>query len=64
MVWGFFLKMVIADRAAILVDTVFDNFQVYGSTELCLAAVGFAVQIYCDFSSYSTIAVGAARIME
>ncbi len=63
MVWGFFLKMVIADRAAILVDTVFDNFQVYGSTELCLAAVGFAVQIYCDFSSYSTIAVGAARIM-
>ena len=63
MVWGFFMKMVIADRAAILVNTVFDNFRVYGSTELCLAAVCFAIQIYCDFGSYSAIAIGAARIM-
>lgn len=63
MVWGFFLKMVIADRAAILVNTVFDNYQMYGSSELLLAAVAFSLQIYCDFGSYSMIAIGTARIM-
>lgn len=39
MVWGLFMKMVIADRASILVDTVFDNYFMYGSAELCLAAI-------------------------
>ncbi|MDO4489205.1 MAG: MBOAT family O-acyltransferase [Eubacteriales bacterium] len=63
MVWGLFMKMVIADRASILVDTVFDNYRMYGSTELITAIVFFALQIYCDFASYSTIATGAARIM-
>ena len=63
MIWGFFMKMVIADRLAILVDTVFDNFRTYGSTELIFAAVGFSIQIYCDFGSYSLIAIGAAKIM-
>mgnify|MGYP001109031086 FL=1 len=63
MIWGFFVKMVIADRAAVLVNTVFDNYHMYGSTELVLAAVFFALQIYCDFGSYSLIAIGAAKIM-
>lgn len=63
MVWGFFIKMVIADRVAILVDTVFNNYRMYGSTELILAALGFTLQIYCDFGSYSIIAIGAAKIM-
>ncbi len=63
MVWGLFLKMVIADRISIPVDTVFNNYYIYGSTELCFAAVGFALQIYCDFNSYSLIAIGAAKIM-
>ena len=63
MVWGLFIKMVIADRVSILVDTVFDNYYMYGSTELIIAAMGFALQIYCDFNSYSTIAIGAAKIM-
>lgn len=63
MVWGLFMKMVIADRIAILVDTVFNNYRMYGSVELIIAAVGFAIQIYCDFGSYSTIAIGAAKIM-
>ncbi len=63
MVWGFFMKMVIADRVSLLVDTVFDNYRMYGSTELILAAIGFAIQIYCDFGSYSMIAIGAAKIM-
>lgn len=63
MVWGYFLKMVIADRVAILVNTVFDNYHMYGSTELILAMLGFTIQIYCDFNSYSLIAIGAAKIM-
>lgn len=63
MVWGFFMKMVISDRIALLVNQVFDNYRVYGSTELILAALGFTVQIYCDFGSYSIIAIGASKIM-
>lgn len=63
MLWGLFMKMVIADRVAILVDTVFDNFTKYGSVELICAAAGFSIQIYCDFASYSLIAIGAAKIM-
>ena len=63
MVWGYFMKMVIADRVSLLVDTVFDNYRMYGSTELIIAAIGFSIQIYCDFGSYSLIAIGAAKIM-
>lgn len=63
MVWGLFMKMVIADRVSLLVDTVFDNYRMYGSTELIIAAIGFTIQIYCDFGSYSMIAIGAAKIM-
>lgn len=63
MVWGLFQKMVIADRVAILVDTVFEFYYLYGSVILIVGAIGFALQIYCDFSSYSTIAIGAAQVM-
>lgn len=57
------MKMVIADRISILVNTVFNNYRMYGSSELVLAAIGFAIQIYCDFGSYSIIAIGSAKIM-
>lgn len=63
MLYGFFLKMVIADRISLMVDMVFDKWYLYGTVELVTAAVGFAIQIYCDFSSYSTIAIGAAQVM-
>lgn len=63
MLWGFFLKMVIADRIAILVDTVFDHYTDYGSVELVIGAIGFAIQIYCDFAGYSTIAIGSAQVL-
>ncbi len=63
MVWGFFMKLVIADRVAILVDNVFDNYADYGSIGLIIAAIGFAIQIYCDFGSYSIIAIGSAKVM-
>ena len=55
--------MVIADRIAILVNTVFENYHMYGTVALAAGAAGFALQIYCDFMGYSTIAVGAARVM-
>lgn len=63
MVWGLFIKMVIADRVAILVNTVFENYHMYGTVALAAGAIGFALQIYCDFMGYSTIAVGAAKVM-
>ena len=63
MLWGYFLKMVIADRAAILVDTVYNQYWMYGSIEIVLATFLFGVQIYCDFASYSQIAIGAAKVM-
>lgn len=63
MLWGLFQKMVIADRIAVLVDTVFDNYQMHEWFGLSVGAVCFALQIYCDFASYSTIAIGAARVM-
>lgn len=63
MVWGLFMKMVIADRVSILVDNVFNNYRMYGGTELVIAAIAFSLQIYCDFGSYSMIAIGASRIM-
>lgn len=63
MLWGYFQKMVVADRIAILVNTVYDSWYFYGTVELLLAAAAFSIQIYCDFASYSTIAIGAARVM-
>lgn len=63
MIWGYFQKMVIADRVSVLVDTVYNNYSTYGSIERLTATVLFAIQIYCDFASYSTIAIGAAKIM-
>lgn len=63
MLYGLFLKMVIADRVSILVDTVYQSYYSAGSFELILAAVGFSIQIYCDFGSYSLIAIGAAQVM-
>lgn len=63
MAFGFFQKMVIADRLAILVDQIYNNYRVYEGVEIALATVCFAFQIYCDFASYSNIAIGAARVM-
>lgn len=63
MLWGYFMKMVVADRLAIFVDYVFLNFASYGATALVAAIVFFAFQIYCDFGSYSMIAAGCARVM-
>ena len=63
MAWGYFQKAVIADRIAVLVNQVFDNYQQYTGFYIVTAAVLFAVQLYCDFSAYSDIAIGAAQVM-
>lgn len=63
MAFGLFKKMVIADRAAVLVNQVYNNPSDYYGFEVILATVFFAFQIYCDFSGYSDIAIGAARTM-
>jgi alginate O-acetyltransferase complex protein AlgI len=63
MAWGYFRKMVIADRAAPYVNTAYGNWQASSGLELLLASILFAVQIYGDFAGYSSIAIGAARVM-
>lgn len=63
MAWGFFKKVVISDRLSGIVDQVYSNPNSFQGLPLFLTTVFFAFQIYCDFSGYSDIAVGAARVM-
>jgi D-alanyl-lipoteichoic acid acyltransferase DltB (MBOAT superfamily) len=63
MTWGLFKKAVIADRLAPLVNPYYSNPQGFSGPELVLATVYFAIQIFCDFSGYSDIAIGAAQVM-
>ena len=61
MLWGFFKKMVVADTMAPLVGAAFDNPQAASGWQLLWATYAFAIQIYCDFSGYTDIAIGCAR---
>jgi len=63
MMGGFFKKVVIADRLAIVVDGVYNNLDNYSGFALVIATIFFTFQIYCDFSGYSDIAIGSARVM-
>jgi alginate O-acetyltransferase complex protein AlgI len=63
MVWGLFKKVVIADRLAIVVDKVFNNPMEYSGLSFIIAIVFFSFQIFCDFSGYSDMAIGAAQVM-
>lgn len=63
MLWGYFLKLVIADRAALLVDNVYSSLSTASGSFLFAAAILFALQIYCDFAGYSTIALGAGMVL-
>lgn len=62
MLWGFFKKIVIADNCAIYADTAFNNYTECGSHSLVLGAIFFSFQIYGDFSGYSSIAIGCAKL--
>lgn len=63
MAWGLFKKVVIADRLGIVVDTVYNNPRQHDSLHLLIATIFFSYQIFCDFSGYSDMAIGAARVM-
>ncbi len=63
MAWGMFKKVVIADRLALVVDYCYDNPLQHNGSTLLLATLFFTFQIYCDFSGYSDIALGAAKVM-
>ncbi|WP_255367046.1 MBOAT family protein [Mucilaginibacter sp. OK268] len=63
MTWGFFKKIVISDRLADLVNQAYSDPHRYQGFPLILSTIFFAFQIYCDFSGYSDIAIGAARVM-
>ncbi|MBI3335397.1 MAG: MBOAT family protein [Candidatus Portnoybacteria bacterium] len=60
--WGLFKKIVIADNLAEYVNTIFNNSADYSGSTLVLGALFFTFQIYCDFSGYSDIALGTARL--
>ncbi|WP_366125106.1 MBOAT family O-acyltransferase [uncultured Winogradskyella sp.] len=61
-IWGLFKKVVVADNCAFFVNQIFDGSAGYSSIELCLGALLFGFQIYGDFSGYSDIAIGVARL--
>lgn len=61
--WGFFKKLVVADRLALYVNAVYNNVDHHSGFSFFVATVFFAFQIYCDFSAYSDIAIGVAKIM-
>lgn len=63
MLWGFILKVVIADSLALLVDPLFAHPHLYNGLALALGVLFYSFQIYCDFAGYSFIAIGAARTM-
>lgn len=63
MLWGYFQKVVVADNISRVVNTVFNNHMEYSGSQIIVAALLFAVQIYCDFAGYSDIAIGAAQVM-
>lgn len=61
--WGLFKKMVIADQISVIVDQIYDKPKSYYGIPLIIGTIGFAIQIYCDFSGYSDIAIGSARVL-
>ncbi len=63
MLWGFFQKLVIADRLAIYVNAVHEDIIRFNWLQLIVASYFFSIQIYCDFAGYSNIAIGSARIL-
>ncbi|MDN3666499.1 MBOAT family O-acyltransferase [Algibacter miyuki] len=62
-IWGLFKKVVIADSCAVYCDAIFENYEQLNSATLILASIYFAFQIYGDFSGYSDMAIGLARLL-
>lgn len=62
MLWGFFKKIVVADNCAVFVDNIWSDYAGQNGSTLLVAAFLFSIQIYCDFSGYSDIAIGCAKL--
>lgn len=62
MLWGFFKKVVVADNCAVYVDEIWGDLAGQSSVNMTVAAALFSIQIYCDFSGYSDIAIGTAKL--
>lgn len=62
LLWGYFKKLVIADNLSRYVQIVYENPQEYEGFSLAIASLFFTIQIYCDFSGYSDIAIGTAKL--
>ena len=62
-IWGYFKKLVIADNLAQIADPVFNNYSEYQGLDIIIGILAFTIQIYCDFSAYSDIARGLAKLM-
>ena len=60
--WGLFMKVCVADRLAIYVDTIYGNLAMHNGTSVALAAIFYSIQIYCDFAGYSYMAIGCGRL--
>lgn len=63
LLWGMFVKLVIADRLGLFVDTVYANYIHYSGSTCFIASVFYTLQIYCDFAGYSLMAIGIARTL-
>ena len=63
LLWGMFIKLVIADRLGLFVDTVYANYIHYSGSTCFIASVFYTLQIYCDFAGYSLMAIGVARTL-
>ncbi|MNS09294.1 Peptidoglycan O-acetyltransferase [compost metagenome] len=63
MLWGLFMKIMVADRLALIVNPVFERPSDFTGVTLWVACLAFSFQIFCDFAGYSIIAIGAARVM-
>lgn len=61
--WGLFKKVFIADSLSGIVNNIFDNYQDFSGPTLIVGAIAFAFQIYCDFSGYSDVALGTAKLL-
>jgi len=63
LLWGMFIKLVIADRLGLFVDTVYANYIYYSGSTCFVASIFYTLQIYCDFSGYSLMAIGIAKTL-
>ncbi len=63
MMWGYFMKMIIADRCAILVSAIYADPVKYAGTATLVASILYTFEIYCDFGGYSNIAIGCAKVL-